>query len=114
MKVTFDPKLTMSTACYEIAAIASTRLHALLRTKRFHFTASMVKQYKSQILSSIECATAAIYHAPAFFLRVLDRVQEEFFTGIELLAVDALVDHNLPPLSTRRDISLLGLIHELL
>jgi hypothetical protein len=67
--VTFDPQLIMHTACYEIAAVASVRLTALLRTRRLHSTATLVKQYKSQILSSIDFATPAVYHAPSFFCR---------------------------------------------
>jgi hypothetical protein len=109
--VTFDPQLTMDRACYEIAAVASTRLRTLLRVKRFHSTRSMVRQYKSQILSSIDCATSAIYHSPAFFLQVLDRVQNEFIAELSLTPLDALLDYNLAPLCIRRDISMLGLLH---
>jgi hypothetical protein len=108
--VTFDPQLIMHTACYEIAAIASVRLRALLRTKRFHSTPTLVRQYKAQILSSIDFATPAIYHAPQFFLHVLDRIQDEFLAEMSLSPLAALCDYNLAPLSTRRDISMMGLL----
>ena len=109
--VTFDPQLSMKTACYEIAAIASTRLRALLRTRHFHSRASLVLQFKSQVLSGIDFATPAIYHAPRFYVGVIDRVQEEFCEAIGVSKLEALLEYNLPPLSSRRDMSGLSLIH---
>ena len=101
----------MHTACYEIAAIASVRLRALLRSKRFHSTASLVRQYKSQILSSIDFTTPAVYHAPLFFLKVIDKLQDDFLEELSLSPLVALCDYNLAPLCTRRDISMMGLLH---
>ena len=74
-------------------------------------TSGFVRLYKSQVLSYIEYATPAVYHAPVFFLQRLDLIQQRFLDSIGISAVAALLEHNLCPLSTRRAISMLGLIH---
>ena len=48
----------------------------------------------------------------SFFLQALESVQAEFLDELALDAKNALILHNLAPLSTRRDISMLGLIHK--
>ena len=63
------------------------------------------------MLSPVDFATSAIYHSPVFFLQVLDRVQNEFVAELSLSLREALLDYNLAPLCTRRDISMLGLVH---
>ena len=68
-------------------------------------------QYKSQVLSGIDFSTPAIYHAPTFYLEVIDRVQEEFCEAIGISKSEALIEFNLAPLVARRDISMFGLIH---
>ena len=55
--------------------------------------------------------TPAIYHAPAFFLQSIDRIQETFLNELGVTAFEALSEYNLAHLSSRRDISMLGLIH---
>ena len=44
-------------------------------------------------------------------LQRLDRIQDRFLEELGLSAAEALLKHNLAPLSTRRDIAMLGLIH---
>ena len=61
----------------------------------------------------IEYATPAIYHAPEFFLRCIDQVQENFLSELEMSASEALFDFNLAPLKSRRDISMLRLLHRI-
>lgn len=46
-----------------------------------------------------------------FFLQVLDNIQNRFLQEVDLGISEALLEHNLAPLSTRRDIAMLGLIH---
>ena len=53
------------------------------------------------ISSFIDFATPAIYHSPAFFFQVRDGLKPR----------DALLDYSLAPLCSRRDISILGLVH---
>ena len=109
--VLFDTKLVMEEAINEIAAVANTRLQVLLKGRRFFSVAVMVRLYKSQVLSYLEYATPAIYHAPQFFLQRLDCIQNRFLEFLEISPADALIEYNLGPLCVRRDISMLGLIH---
>ena len=67
--------------------------------------------YKSHILSYIEYRTAAISHASTTALSVLDSVQVRFLRVLEVTEESALIDYSLAPLSVRRDIAILGLIH---
>ena len=108
--VTFDPQLVMSAACFEIAGQAHCRLRSLLRCKQFFSMQTLVRHYKSQVLSFIEWSTPAIHHAPIFFLTQIDRVQETFLAEIDLSAGQALMDFGLAPLQTRRDIAMMGLL----
>jgi hypothetical protein len=108
--VTFDTKVVMDAACFEIAGQAHSRLKTLLRGQRFFALPVLVRLYKSQILSFVEYATPAIYHAPDFFLLQVDRVQTLFLEEVSISAKQALLEFNLAPLSTRRDIAMLGLL----
>ena len=108
--VTFDLKLHMDLACYEIAAEAGWRVRAILRCRPFYDCVSLLALYKAQVLSYIEFRTAAIYHAPDFFLHAVDKVQDNFLNEIGLTPETALLQYNLSPLRTRRDIAMLGLI----
>ena len=108
--VSFDLKLHMDLACYEVAAEAGWRLRAVLRCRPFYDLAGMLALYKAQVLSYIEFRTPAIYHAPCFFLQAVDQVQDNFLNELGLTPETALLQHNLSPLQTRRDIAMLGLI----
>ena len=101
----------MEEAINEIAANANSRLQVLLRGRRYFTEAVMIRLYKSQVLSYLEYATPAIYHAPQFFLQRLDCIQHRFLEFIDISVQDALIKYHLAPLSSRRDVSMLGLIH---
>ena len=111
--VTFDTKLVMRDACFEVAAQGHTRINTLLRTRRFHSDSSLVDLYKSHVLSFLESSTPAIFHAPRFFLAVVDQVQARFLDALGLTPDDALFHFNLAPLCSRRDVAMLGLIHRI-
>ena len=100
----------MDVACREIAGQAHSRLRTLLRGRRFFAPAVLARLYKSHILSFIEFATPAIYHSPEFFLAQIDRVQVAFLDALEIPAANALLEFNLAPLSSRRDIAMMGLL----
>ena len=68
-------------------------------------------QYKQQILSYIEYRSPAIYHATTSVLGSLDKCQDFFLREIGISKETALLELNLAPLSMRRDIALLGVIH---
>ena len=111
--VTFDAKLTMQTAALEISSRASWMLRSLIRTQRYFSMESLITLYKTNILSVLEYATPALYHAPPFMLWPIDRAQDTLLTELGLPPEEALARFNLAPLTARRDISMLGLLHRI-
>ena len=109
--VTFDTELAMADAISELVSAAGWKLRTLIRTRRFYTDADLVVLYKAHLLSFLEYRTPAIYHATRACLRRLDAVQSKFLNDIGVDEVAALVEFHLAPLSTRRDIAILGLIH---
>ena len=109
--IDFDCKLLMADAVVETATSASWKLRTLFRSRRFFTSADVISHYKSQILSFIEYRTPGIYHACSSVLLRLDCVQERLLREIGVSEADALFAFNLAPLSTRRDIAMLGVIH---
>ena len=63
------------------------------------------------MLPFVEHSTPAVYHATSSLLQTLDRVQNTFLRRLGLTAETALKDFNLAPLSTRRDVAMLGVVH---
>ena len=109
--VPFDHALSMGDAVGELVCEIGWKLAAILRTGRFFTDEELVNLYKSQVLSYIEYRTAAIYHACDTILAPLDAVQTRFLRELGISEEVALFHFNLAPLSCRRDIAMLGLIH---
>ena len=63
------------------------------------------------LLSYIEYRIPALYHACQSHLGRLDAVQRFFLKEVGLSDSDALLSFNLAPLSSRRDMAMLGVIH---
>ena len=101
----------MACAISEIVSAAGWKLRTLLRTRRFYTDADLVVLYKAHLLSFLEYRTPAIYHATRALLDRLDAVQSHFLRDIGVDEVNALVHFHLAPLSSRRDMAMLGLIH---
>ena len=106
-----DTSLTMEREVETLARRCYWKLRTLVRSRRFFTTPQLVQQYKSHILPYLEHATAALYHATDTALRKVDRVQDSFLRAAGLTKEEALLQYRLAPLSTRRDIAMLGLIH---
>ena len=85
------------------------KLQTLLRSGRT--SRELVNLYKAHILSFIEYMTSAIDHASDIVLKGLDDRQGRKLRIVHATKVDALIHFNLVPLSARRDIAMLGLIH---
>ena len=111
--VSFDAKLTMCNACSEIAAQGHHRSRTILRLRPYYGTARLLSFYRSQVLSCIEVYTPAIHHANPFFLGSVDRVQTRFLEELDIAEDVALLEFHLAPLSARRDIAILGLLHKM-
>ena len=103
--------MTMKRECEEVSKRAFTKVRALLKLRRFYTTAQLVQQYKTHVLPVLEFPTPAVYHASDTVLQNLDKVQRYFLRELGLTAEEALLDYKLAPLSTRRDLALLGLVH---
>ena len=101
----------MADAIFELVSAAGWKLRTLIRTRRFYTDADLVVLYKTHLLSFLEYRTPTVYHATRGCLRRLDAVQSGFLKDIGVEEVTALVEFHLAPLSTRRDIAMLGLIH---
>ena len=87
------------------------KLRTLLRTRRFYIDADMIAFYKAHLLSYLEYRTPAIYHAIRAVLSCLDAVQTLTLMAIRVNELTSLVSFRLAPLSTRRDIDMLGILH---
>ena len=73
----------------------------------------LLRLYKQFVLSGIEFATPAIYHATEFALRPLERVQRRILEELQYDEKEALLVHALAPLPSRRDMAMLGLLHRI-
>jgi hypothetical protein len=109
--VVFDCKLDMQSAIGSLVGKVKWEIVMLLRSRRSFSTPDLVLQYKQQVLSYIEYRSAAIFHATKTALNRLDRLQDSFLQELGITREAALMDFNLAPLSMRRDIALLGLLH---
>ena len=109
--VTFDCKLVMTETVLDLAKSSRWKLKAIMRTKRYNTDAQLVALYKAQLLSFIEYRTPAIYHACSNSLAFLDAIQDKLAEAIGVTEVQLLTVFRLAPLSSRRDMALLGVIH---
>ena len=100
----------MGTNIEKLLARTRPETAALLRTQRFYSTRDMIQQYKTHILCHLECNSGGFYHAVDTVLGQLDNLQAHFLRNINISVDEAFLVHNLAPLSTRRDIAMLGLI----
>ena len=107
-----DTSLRMEANIQKILGKTRPKVTALLRTKRFYSTRDMVHQFKTHVLCHLELNTGAFYHALDTVLEPLDRLQTHFLHEIGLSPEAALLEYNLLPLRSRRDISMLGLIYK--
>ena len=109
--VVFDCRLFMDVAIQEVLNAIVWKTKMILRARRFYCITEMINQYKAHILSYVEYRTAAIYHATTTLLCRLDRAQDRFLKEIGVDPRTALLEYGLAPLSMRRDIAMLGMLH---
>jgi hypothetical protein len=101
----------MDSAVHGLTGKAKWKLQMLLRSRRSFSTEDLIVQYKQQVLSFIEYRSGAIYHATGTVLRQLDGLQDRFLRDLGITREAALMDFSLAPLSMRRDIAMLGILH---
>ena len=110
--VLFDAQLLMHTAARHVATEAGWRLQQLLKGRRFFTTPELMHLYKAQVLSFVESSTPGLYHAAPTVLDRVDRVQRRLLRELGLSELAALLDFRLAPLPSRRDMSMLGVLHK--
>ena len=108
----FDAKLLMHDAVDRIIAKTRPKLTALLKSRRYFTTHEMVRQFKTHILPMLESNTGAIYHAADSVLSPIDQLLDHFLRALGLSSDTAFLQHNMAPLSLRRDIAMLGVLHK--
>ena len=59
----------------------------------------------------LKYCTPAVWHAAKSVVELLDNAQKRFLRELDLTEKEALLRYNLAPLSCRRDMAALGLIH---
>ena len=109
--VTFDTGLTMEQEISELVNAVSWKIAAILKPRRFFSTAELINMYKSKSMSFLEYRTAGIYHACSTHLDRLYSCQRRFVHELGLSEEQGLLDYNLAPLTSRRDLAMLGVIH---
>ena len=107
----FDCQLLLKDAVHELVVEANWKLRTLVRSRRYFTGAQLVQLYKANLLSYLEYRTAALYHAASSTLEPLDRLQTRFLREAGVSELEGLMVFNLAPLSARRDMAMLGLIH---
>ena len=74
---------------------------------------TVVRLFKCHILSFLEGATPAIYHAAPSILKPLDELQRTLLDELSLSTTDALLNFNLAPLGMRRNIAMMGILFKI-
>ena len=108
----FDAKLLMHSAVQKVVSKAKPKTQALLKLRRYYSTSDLVYQFKAHVLCVLKSCTAAVYHAASSVLRPLDRVLDSFLEELKLSREEAFLRYNLAPLTFRRDVAMLGLLHK--
>ena len=88
-------------------------MSALLKSRRYFTSPELMQLYKSQVLSYLESATPAIFHAAPSHLELVDRVQKRFLREIDISEHDALECFRLAPLCSRRCMAMLAILQRI-
>ena len=107
----FDTKLSMFKEICRLASETSKKMRRLVRVKRYYSIPDLIRLYKAHVLPYAERTTPAIFHSHPNSLAWLYRIQDDFSEELQVSKTDALLNFNLAPLSARRSISMLGLLH---
>ena len=94
-----------------IASEAARKLKIVLRVQHFYSTNHIFNLYKAHVFPYLERTVSPIFHCNPSILNMLDNLQNLFLQTIQCSEKDALLEYNLFPLSSRRNISMLGLLY---
>ena len=89
---------------------AKPKVTAILRCRQYYDKEDLVKQFKTHVWCILEGNVGGFYHACDTILGRLDQVQESFERALDFAPGETFFAYNLIPLTTRRDIAMLGFI----
>ena len=84
---------------------------ALLRTRAHCDLRILVNQFKTHLWGFMAIHNGAIFHAATTHLNKIDSLQRHFLHELDISEEDACLNYNFAPPSLRRDIGILGLLH---
>ena len=103
--------LTMKSAVAKLQHVEMLRLHSILKLRRHYDVPELMTSYKARVLSYLEYRTPAIYHGAATLLEGVNAIQKRFLREIGMTPEEALMKFHSAPLTARRDMAMLGIIH---
>ena len=106
----FDPAFSMQLGLNEFKRRLHAKLRSLISIRRFYFLKQFINMYKTQIWSSAEWATPAIYHCTITQLGFIGNVQAKFLSFVGVSWIEAFLTYNVAPTRLRRSFAMLGFI----
>ena len=110
--ILFDCKLLMIDAIRLVAKLSNMKVKSILQCYKYFTKRQLVELYKSLVMSFVESKTCGIAHACSSHLDKIDSIQSKFLNGIDISDHEAFLHYNLAPLSCRRDLAMLAVIHK--
>ena len=107
-----DVKLNMEAMVDQTVAACRPKAKALLRTRAFYDTSSLLNKFKTHVWGLIEYKNGAVLHASLTTIQKLDQVQKHFVKELRITEEMAFLDYNFAPLCLRRTIGILGFLHK--
>ena len=101
----------MKEAIDEAASPVGWEIARILKARSRINVEQLVNLYKSWVLSYVEYRTPCLYHAAAFDLENLDKLQRTFLAELGISELEAMQHCKLAPLGARRDMAMLGVLH---
>ena len=107
-----DVDLRMHTCIDQLLSKIRPKSTAILRTRAYYSIAELLNQYKTHIWCLVELHCGAYFHAATTLLEKVSQVQRNFLTKLGLSEQEAFLEHNFVPVTLRRNIAILGLLHK--
>lgn len=109
--VTFDTKMSMHKEIFKLSCEVSKEMRALVKVRKFCGIYALISLYKARVLPCAERSTPAFSHIHPNNLLCFDYVQVIFLEDLGVSCKEPLTVFNLALLRTRRNMSMLGLLH---
>ena len=107
----FDTMLKMTDCVHTVRDKAMWKVRSILRTQRYFDVDDIILHYKTRVLGYIEYRTSGIYHCTSSLLEEINKIQDRLLRAAEVTRELAFSKFNLAPLTSRRDMAMLAVIH---